>query len=75
MTIIACFSLRKVVKREGRTDPAQILKRLGFLVKTTLRQDTDYALSDGLDGHCAKRTLPFLRCTDYCRIRRKIGSK
>ncbi|MDM8523966.1 SpoIIE family protein phosphatase [Desulfococcaceae bacterium HSG8] len=51
MTIIACFGLRKIVKGEGRTDPAQILKRLGFLVKTTLQQDTDYALSDdGLDA-------------------------
>jgi len=50
MTIIASFGLRKII-REGWHDPAQILRRLSFLVKTTLQQDTDYALSDdGLDA-------------------------
>ena len=51
MTMIASFGLRKIIRDEGWRDPAQILKRLSFLVKTTLQQDTDYALSDdGLDA-------------------------
>ncbi len=51
MTMIADFGLRKIIRDEGWCDPAQILKRLSFLVKTTLQQDTDYALSDdGLDA-------------------------
>ncbi len=51
MTMIASFGLRKIISGEGWHDPAQILKRLSFLVKTTLQQDTDYALSDdGLDA-------------------------
>ena len=49
-TMIASFGLKKIIRDEGWHDPAQILKRLNFLVKTTLQQDTDYALSDdGLD--------------------------
>ncbi len=51
MTLIAAFGLRKIIRDEGRSDPAQILKRLSFIVKTMLHQDTDYALSDdGLDA-------------------------
>ena len=51
MTMIASFGLRKIIKDEGWHDPAQILSRLSFIVKTTLQQDTDYALSDdGLDA-------------------------
>ncbi|QTA86685.1 SpoIIE family protein phosphatase [Desulfonema magnum] len=51
MTMIASFGLKKIISGEGWHDPAQILKRLSFLVKTTLQQDTDYALSDdGLDA-------------------------
>ncbi|MDM8549196.1 SpoIIE family protein phosphatase [Desulfobacterales bacterium HSG2] len=51
MTLIATFGMRKIIKDEGWNDPAQILKRLSFIVKTTLHQDTDYALSDdGLDA-------------------------
>lgn len=65
MTMIASFGLRKIIRDEGWQDPAQILKRLSFLVKTTLQQDTDYALSDdGLDAAVclvkpADRTLTF----------------
>ncbi len=51
MTMIASSGLRKIIRDEGWHDPAQILKRLNFFVKTTLHQDTDYALSDdGLDA-------------------------
>jgi len=51
MTIISAFGLRKIIRDEGCRDPGQILGRLSFLVKTTLHQDTDYAVSDdGLDA-------------------------
>lgn len=51
VTMIASFGLRKIIRDEGCHDPARILKRLSFVVKTTLQQDTDYALSnDGLDA-------------------------
>jgi len=65
MTMIAAFGLRKIIRDEGWRDPAQILKRMNFLVKTTLQQDTDYALSDdGLDAALCfikpqERTLTF----------------
>ncbi|MCP4352252.1 MAG: AAA family ATPase [Desulfobacterales bacterium] len=76
MTIIATSGLRKIIKDGGCHDPAQILKKLNSFVKTTLRQDTDQALSDdGLDaGICfldigeriltyagAKRPLLYIR--------------
>ncbi len=51
MTMIADFGLRKIIRDEGWRDPAQILRRLNFFVKTSLQQDTNYALSDdGLDA-------------------------
>ncbi|MDM8523981.1 response regulator [Desulfococcaceae bacterium HSG8] len=51
MTMITSFGLRKIIRDEGFREPSQILKRLSFIVKTTLQQDTDYALSDdGLDA-------------------------
>lgn len=51
MTMVASFGLEKIIKGEGWYDPAQILKRLNFFVKTSLQQDTSYALSDdGLDA-------------------------
>ncbi len=51
MTMIASSGLRRIVKDEGCRDPALILKKLNFMVKTTLHQDTDKALSDdGLDA-------------------------
>jgi serine phosphatase RsbU (regulator of sigma subunit) len=50
MTMIASSGLKKIIRDEGWHDPALILKRLNFFVKTTLHQDTDHALSDdGLD--------------------------
>ncbi len=51
MTMIVCAGLKNIIKDEGQRDPAVILKRLNFFVKTTLHQDTDYAVSDdGLDA-------------------------
>jgi PAS domain S-box-containing protein len=51
MTLITYFGLRKIIRDEGWHDPAQILKRLNFLVQTILQQDTEDALSDdGLDA-------------------------
>jgi PAS domain S-box-containing protein len=51
MTMIASSGLRKIIRDEGCHDPAEILKLLNYFVKKTLRQDTDYALSDdGLDA-------------------------
>jgi len=51
MTMIASSGLRRIIKDEGCHDPAEILKRLNFFVKTTLQQDTEHARSDdGLDA-------------------------
>jgi len=51
MTMIATTSLKRIIKDEGCHDPTLILKRLNFLVKTTLQQDTEHAHSDdGLEA-------------------------
>lgn len=51
MTMIASSFFKKIVKDEGCRDPAEILRHLNSGVKTLLRQDTEYALSDdGLEG-------------------------
>jgi len=51
MTMIASSGLRRIIRDEGCHDPAEILKRLNFIVKTTLRQDTaDSPSDDGLDA-------------------------
>ncbi len=51
MTMIASASLRRIIKDEGCHDPGEILKRLNIIIKTSLHQDTEYALSnDGLDA-------------------------
>lgn len=51
MTMIASSGLTKMIKEEGCRNPAEILKKLNTFVKTTLYQDTEYALSnDGLDA-------------------------
>ena len=51
MTMIASSGLRRITGTEGCHDPAEILKRLNFIVKTSLQQDTEHALSDdGLDA-------------------------
>ncbi|MCP4750582.1 MAG: SpoIIE family protein phosphatase [Proteobacteria bacterium] len=51
MTMIASSGLQRIVRDEGRQLPADILRRLNFIVKTSLQQDKDYAQSDdGLDA-------------------------
>lgn len=51
MTMIATSGLKRILQDDGYQRPAEILKRLNILVKTSLQQDTDYALSDdGLDA-------------------------
>ncbi len=51
ITMIASFALKKTVEDEDCRDPARILKRINYLVKTTLQQDVKLALSDdGLDA-------------------------
>jgi PAS domain S-box-containing protein len=51
MTMVASTNLRRIIKDEGCHEPSDILKRLNFLVKTSLQQDTEYARSDdGLDA-------------------------
>ncbi len=51
MTMIASSALRQIIRDEKIYDPANILKRLNFIVKTTLQQDMKDAPSDdGLDA-------------------------
>ncbi len=51
MTMIAASGFRTILKDEGCKDPAEMLKRLNFIVKTSLQQDTGRAASDdGLDA-------------------------
>ncbi|GEM_PF-2665897 len=59
MTMIVCAGLKNIIRDEGQRDPAMILKRLNFFVKTTLHQDTDYARSDdGLDAAVVRIQSP-----------------
>lgn len=51
MTMVATTQLRRIIQDEGCHQPADILKRLNWLVKTSLQQDTEHAHSDdGLDA-------------------------
>ena len=51
MTMIASSGLKQIIRNEGCRNPGEILKRLNFMVKTLLRQDTAHTLSDdGLDA-------------------------
>jgi two-component system sensor histidine kinase ChiS len=51
MTMIASTHLKRIVKDEECHEPSEILKRLNFLVKTSLQQDTEHVQSDdGLDA-------------------------
>lgn len=51
MTMIVFSALKRIITDEKCREPVQILKRLNFIVKTTLHQDTPYAVSDdGLDA-------------------------
>ncbi|MDM8566735.1 PocR ligand-binding domain-containing protein [Candidatus Halobeggiatoa sp. HSG11] len=50
MTMIVSTNLRRIIREQVYLSPAEILKQLNFLVKTSLQQDTEYAKSDdGLD--------------------------
>jgi serine phosphatase RsbU (regulator of sigma subunit)/ABC-type amino acid transport substrate-binding protein len=61
MTMIAVSALKRIVKDEGCHDPAEILKHLNVIVKTTLQQDTAYAVSDdGMDAGIARIQFPAL---------------
>ncbi|MDM8551978.1 SpoIIE family protein phosphatase [Desulfobacterales bacterium HSG2] len=51
MTMIASSGLRRIIRDDTCHDPGEILRRLNFIVKTSLQQDTEHALSDdGLDA-------------------------
>lgn len=51
MTMIASSGLKRIINDEGCLDPGKILKRLNYIVKTTLKQNTASSLSDdGLDA-------------------------
>ncbi|OQX09467.1 MAG: hypothetical protein BWK80_46875, partial [Desulfobacteraceae bacterium IS3] len=51
MSMIAFSALKRIVSDGNCYDPAEILKRMNKIVKTSLRQDTEHALSDdGLDA-------------------------
>lgn len=51
MTLIASSAMTRIIRDEGNRDPGEILKRLSFIVKTSLQQDKKYTLSnDGLDA-------------------------
>lgn len=51
MTMIASTAMKRAVRDEGLRNPAHILNRMNYLVKTLLKQDSRYALSnDGMDA-------------------------
>jgi len=51
MSMIAFSALKRIVSDGNCDNPAEILKRMNKIVKTSLRQDTAYTLSDdGLDA-------------------------
>ncbi len=51
MSMIAFSALKRIISDGNCDNPAEILKRMNKIVKTSLRQDTAYALSDdGLDA-------------------------
>jgi PAS domain S-box-containing protein len=65
MTMVASTHMRRIIRDEGCYEPSDILKRLNFLVKTSLQQDSAHARSDdGLDAAICwikpdKKTLNF----------------
>ena len=59
MTMIAISALKRIIQDESRHDPAGILQRLNFLVKTTLQQDKEHTTSDdGMDVGIVRVTNP-----------------
>ncbi|MDM8526087.1 7TM diverse intracellular signaling domain-containing protein [Desulfococcaceae bacterium HSG8] len=59
MSMIASSGLRRIIKDEGCHDPAEILTRLNFIIKTTLHQDAKHGLSDdGMDAAVCMVSCP-----------------
>ncbi|WP_207681779.1 SpoIIE family protein phosphatase [Desulfonema magnum] len=51
MTMLVFSAIRRITRTEKCHDPAEILNRLNYIIKKTLQQDTEHALSnDGLDA-------------------------
>lgn len=51
MTMVAFSALQRIIVYESCYNPAEILKRMNRIVKASLQQDTDYAISDdGMDA-------------------------
>ena len=50
MTMLAYSALRRIVRDEGCHDPAQILKKLNFIVKTMIHQNSERVSDDGMDA-------------------------
>ncbi|OQX03397.1 MAG: hypothetical protein BWK80_55760 [Desulfobacteraceae bacterium IS3] len=74
--MIASSGLRKIIRDEGCHDPAEILKRLSYFVKTTLHQDKTYAVSErngyrNCQSSPYQYRIPLIRLsgfgTDFCR--------
>ncbi len=65
VSMIASSATRRITVDEGCQDPAKILKKLNSIIKRTLHQDSNQALSDdGLDAsvcfvNCRARTLTY----------------
>lgn len=74
LTMIVSSGFKRIVKDDGCHDPAEILKRLNFIVKTTLRQDTEHAVSnDGLDAAiCFAPLSPVNRELTFAGARRPL---
>ncbi len=50
MSMIASSAMRRITINKGCHDPAEILKQMNIIVKTSLQQDKEYAVSDdGMD--------------------------
>ncbi|MBF0381013.1 MAG: SpoIIE family protein phosphatase [Magnetococcales bacterium] len=54
MTMLASSGIKRIIKDDECKDPAEILKQLNYIVKTSLRQDQQQVVSDdGMDaGFC-----------------------
>lgn len=46
MTMIAFSSIKRIINDEHIYEPGKVLQRLNYLVKSTLQQDTEHALSN-----------------------------
>ncbi len=51
MSIIAYSAMTRIIWKEGILNPAEILKKLNLMIKTSLHQNSEYAVSnEGLDA-------------------------